>query len=506
MEQKFFLYARKSTDSEDMQVHSIEDQLSVLREFAKNEGLDIYEEFIEKQSAKIPGRPIFNEMIARLESGEASGILAWHPDRLARNSIDGGKILYLLDTEVIKSLKFPQFWCEPTAQGKFMLSLAFGQSKHYVDALSENTKRGLRQKAKRGEYPGLAPLGYINDPRTKTIVVHKKESVIISEMFTVFSRGTYLIKDMPVFLFQKGIKSKLGKPLHVSKVSKILRNPLYYGHFRYNGEIFEGKHEPIITKKLFDQVQEVLRKKDNHSWDKQKVVKPFLGLFHCGECGMMITAEQQTKFYKGTNRTVAYTYYHCTKKSKTQKCFQSYIREEDLDEQLSEMVKKVSLPPSWKTPFLKMWEEDKKQSFQSGFARLQEKSKEMTITQQKLHFLLDSFLDQTIDRPDYLERKEKLMAEKKNLEEHIKNIEGAQNDWLEPFKNWIERASEASTIASGKDLNAKKVLAQEIYGSNLTLSDQKARGEALNAWAALRAAPTGLGLVPRGRVELPLLF
>ena len=108
--QKFFLYARKSTDVEDKQVLSIEAQLTELRDYAKRENLNIALEFVEKQSAKIPGRPIFNDMISRIEKGDADSILSWHPDRLARNSIDGGKIIYLLDTGKLASLKFPTFW------------------------------------------------------------------------------------------------------------------------------------------------------------------------------------------------------------------------------------------------------------------------------------------------------------------------------------------------------------------------------------------------------------
>ncbi len=148
---KFFLYARKSTDVEDKQVLSIEAQITELRAFAKQNNLAIVQELTEKQSAKIPGRPIFGEMLKRIEHGEADGILAWHPDRLARNSVDGGQIIYLIDCGRIAALKFPQFWFEPTPQGKFMLNIAFGQSKYYVDSLSENTKRGLRQKVRRGE-------------------------------------------------------------------------------------------------------------------------------------------------------------------------------------------------------------------------------------------------------------------------------------------------------------------------------------------------------------------
>ena len=158
----FFIYVRKSTDEPNRQILSIESQVDELKEFAQKEGLKIAKTFIESQTAKEPGRPIFNEMLSEIEKREAEGILAWHPDRLARNSVDGGKIIYLVDTGKIKQLKFPTFWFENTPQGKFMLNIAFGQSKYFVDNLSENTKRGLRQKLRRGEWPGWAPIGYLN--------------------------------------------------------------------------------------------------------------------------------------------------------------------------------------------------------------------------------------------------------------------------------------------------------------------------------------------------------
>ena len=126
---KYFIYTRKSTDTEDRQVRSLADQLSELRELAKKEQIEVVDTFIEKQTAKVPGRPVFAEMIDRIEKGGASGILAWHPDRLARNSVDGGKVIYLVDTCMITDLKFPTFWFDSTPQGKFMLSIAFSQSK-----------------------------------------------------------------------------------------------------------------------------------------------------------------------------------------------------------------------------------------------------------------------------------------------------------------------------------------------------------------------------------------
>ena len=124
---KYFIYARKSTEDEERQIMSIEAQIAELHEYAKRENLEIVEEFIESKSAKTPGREIFNAMIEKIKNSKTPiGILAWHPDRLARNSVDGGQIIYLIDIGKIVSLRFPTFWFEPIPQGLFMLQVAFG--------------------------------------------------------------------------------------------------------------------------------------------------------------------------------------------------------------------------------------------------------------------------------------------------------------------------------------------------------------------------------------------
>jgi len=159
---KYFAYCRKSTDEADRQILSIDGQIAELKEFAKRENLEVVDFFTEAKTAKKPGREKFEQMLKLIEKGEANGILSWHADRLARNSVDGGKIIYLLDTGKLQSLKFPTLWFENTPQGKFMLSIAFGQSKYYIDNLSENVKRGIRQKLRNGVYPSKAPIGYLN--------------------------------------------------------------------------------------------------------------------------------------------------------------------------------------------------------------------------------------------------------------------------------------------------------------------------------------------------------
>lgn len=181
---KYIAYCRKSTDEPDRQVLSIEAQVAELEEFAAKENLKIVSFVTESKTAKEPGREKFAQVLEMIESGEAAGIIVWHPDRLARNSVDGGKIIYLLDTGKLLDLKFPSFWFDNTPQGKFMLSIAFGQSKYYVDNLSENVKRGNRQKLRRGEWPNQAPFGYLNV--NKKIEVDKKRAQVCAKSFSAF--------------------------------------------------------------------------------------------------------------------------------------------------------------------------------------------------------------------------------------------------------------------------------------------------------------------------------
>jgi DNA invertase Pin-like site-specific DNA recombinase len=130
-------------------------------------------------------------MLRRIDAGDAQGVIAWHPDRLARNSIDGGRIIYLLDRHKLKDLKFATFTFENNSQGKFMLSIVFGYSKYYVDSLSENVRRGNRTKLENGWLPGLPPTGYLNDKENKTIVADVDRFALVRKMWDLMLTGTY---------------------------------------------------------------------------------------------------------------------------------------------------------------------------------------------------------------------------------------------------------------------------------------------------------------------------
>ena len=201
---KYIAYCRKSTDDDNKQILSIEAQVTELKEYAKKENLEIFLLLTESKTAKKPGREVFEKMLKIIEKGEANGIISWNPDRLVRNSIDGGKIIYLLDTGKLQSLKFPTHWFENTPQGRFMLSIAFGQAKYYIDNLSENVKRGLRQKLRNGVFPGKAPYGYFNEQKKRVIEVDQKKGRIVRKKFLLFfTRKKKISENNQIFFLKK---------------------------------------------------------------------------------------------------------------------------------------------------------------------------------------------------------------------------------------------------------------------------------------------------------------
>ena len=466
---KFFLYARKSTENEERQILSIEAQLRELRQLASKEGLEIVDELIESKTAKEPGRPIFNQMLKRIEKGEAKGILAWHPDRLARNSVDGGKIIYLIDTGKIRELKFPCFWFEPTPQGKFMLNIAFGQSKYYVDNLSENVKRGLRQKLKRGEWPGLAPIGYLNDLKTHTIIKDPKKFRLIKKLFKLYSAGEYSLKNLENLSISWGlISQRKRKGLAVSIIQRILQNNFYIGLFTYKGETYQGKHEPMIAKKLFDKVQKVMKDKSSPKKRSQKFYA-FRGLFKCAQCGCSITSQTQ----KG------HIYYNCTKKRGS--CPQPYIREELLVEQISNILQKVSLGSVWSKKMIAELKKEKQQKAQTELCFAQNLKKQIKEIDEKLDKLLDARLEGIISRDEYIIKKQKILNQKIEKSEKLKDFEQNCNHWLELAQNFILQAKQAEIIALQGNFSEKKNFLKKI-GLNLLLDNREILFTPRNAW------------------------
>ncbi len=468
---RYFLYARKSTDEPDRQILSIEAQLAELREYARKEGLPIAREFIESKTAKEPGREVFNGMVAAIEQGAAQGIIAWHPDRLCRNSIDGGRLIYLVDTGKITALKFPTFWFDPTPQGKFMLSIAFGQSKYYVDNLSENIKRGVRQKLRNGIWPCCAPLGYINDKNTKTIYPDKDRAVFIRKTFELYASGDYPLAEVRRIMNGVGLKGR-HTALSVGNYQYMLKNPVYYGVIRYNGELHEGKHEPIITKALFDKCQEVMARK---SKPKGPRLKPYTyrGVFHCANCGCFITTETQ----KGHN------YLRCTKRKGP--CNEPFVREEVIEGQIKGKLKSVSLPPALAALLIQQAEAEKAAAAQAGESAAQNLRGKLVLLTDQLGKLLDLVLQGHLTQPEYAGKKAQLVNEKKEIENKLAAFARQGVNRFEPEIAFYREAVHVGELAERGKAEENREKLKKI-GSNFRIGGKDLSLEFKNPWDFLQ--------------------
>ena len=462
---KYFLYTRKSTEDDDHQIMSIEAQLFELREYAHKENLEILEEFQESKSAKKPGRPIFAEMIERIKnSREPMGILSWHPDRLARNSVDGGKIIYLVDIGKIVSLRFPTFWCEPTAQGLFMLQVAFGQSKYYSDNLVENIKRGIRQKLRRGEWLTKAPFGYINNSKTRQIEPHPTHSRVIVLAFEEYAKGTYTIEKLAEFLTDHGVTTKKGTPLGKASVVRILTNRAYLGFVKHNGEWHDGSFERILSPTLFEAVQKVLAGKRKPRRENLPTNFPLTKLMRCGECDGWITAQHSINRW-GT----IYKYYHCTKKRG--RCNQPYIQEPTLAAQFQSLLQTVSLPLEEIDGMenqINHWEQESISS--RGTVARQWKSQRETV-QTKLDRLVSVYLDNDIEREIYLRRKDALMLQRAEVDEQMQTGGQPRKNPLEPLRSFVLSLRQAKKLAEEENQREWRNFFFSV-GSNPVLKDK----------------------------------
>lgn len=344
---RYCLYARKSTEQEDKQALSIESQVKEMQTLAEKEGLEIVEIKREAHSSKEVGqRPVYNELIAEIRAGKFTGILAWAPDRLSRNAGDLGAVVDLMDQGLLKEIRTygQKFTNNPNE--KFLLMILGSQAKLENDNKVVNVKRGLRAKVEMGFWPSVPPTGYSSNPdRNKKcqVVVDERRAPIVKQMFERVAYDGWSGRMLFKWLHEDvRFKSRYGKSITLSNIYLILKNPFYYGEFEYprgSGQWYKGKHDPIITKDLYLQVQNQITS-DNIVRGQDKEFA-FTKMLTCGLCGSGISACEKFKKQQNGN-THRYVYYGCTR-FRDKFCPYKYIREEDLIEQMADILDTISL-------------------------------------------------------------------------------------------------------------------------------------------------------------------
>lgn len=504
---RYIIYCRRSSEAEDRQVLSIESQMRELKSLAERLNLTVVDTLTESYSAKAPGRPVFNEIISKISQGKVDGVICWKLDRLARNPIDGGQIIWMLQRGIIKHIQTYDRGYYPE-DNVLVMNIEFGMANQFILDLSKNVKRGLKTKAEKGVFPGPAPLGYLNDKTkergNRNIIIDTDRFPLIRKMWDLMLTGNYSPpKILEIANKTWGFRTPKGHPMSRSGIYKVFSSPFYYGWFEYpnrSGKWYKGIHQSMVTQEEYDKVQILLGRRGRRR--PRKLDFAFTGLIRCGECGAMITAEEKNQVicsvckykFSSTSRfqcpkcdtaiedmksptTLKYVYYHCTK-SKNCRCTQGSVEVKRLEEQISECLSGLHISENFKTWAVKCLNKDCKNEFAIREQIVQSQRKAYDSCLKKIKNLFELKISPLntdgcmLSDEKYNEENKKLLKEKADLEEVMADANGRINRKLRDTEAEFDLACHAKERFAKGSPQAKSTILQSL-GSNLILKDKK---------------------------------
>ena len=467
---QYITYCRKSSDSEERQVLSIESQIKELKELTRRLDLPASEVLSESQSAKYPGRPVFNEIIRRIQKGQVRGIICWKLDRLARNPVDGSALIWALDQNMIHEIVTPHGTFKNNSNDKFLMQLEFGMAKKYVDDLSDNVKRGNRAKLERGWLPGRAPIGYLNEPKDRTIVKDPERFSLVRKMWDLLLQGVRPSIILNIATDECGLRTRIarktgGSPLTKSRLYEIFGNPFYYGLIKRREGVFQGRHEPMISEEEYWRAQQILGRVGRPRPKRYEFA--FTGLIRCGECSGMITAEEKYNRYG-----YHYVYYHCTKKKRDRACHQKCINLKELEPQILRYLENIHVPDNLLKIAIEYLESEAKEEGEKYLDIHKSLEKALTDCKKKLDNLNQMRIKDLITDEEYLREKRSLLEDKVRLERNIEDKDKMGAGALELTRKTFIFANQARDRFQSGSLDDQRTILQAL-GSNLSLRDKK---------------------------------
>lgn len=427
MSLQFISYCRKSSKGKTKQLESIADQEKALKEIIDREHLHVVIPLSEARSAKEPyTRPVFREMLEAIKRGEANAILCWHLNRLSRNELESGELQWLLRTGVIKCIKTPEREYRPEDHG-LLMAVETSNASQYVRDLKRDVERGVMKKAQRGWYPYKPKAGYLLEPLSKDLTTDPERFPLLRRAWELMLTGSYSVPQILRELNSWGYrgprtKTGGGKTMKRSGLYRLFNDAFYAGRYTVQGELFVGKHTPMVTTEEFTRVQRLLGNTEHAK--PQKFFHAYAGLIHCGSCGCIATVETKVKRGKTTGRERVYTYYHCTGRKG---CRKLSVTEDEFEQEVLTFLEDCRLEPSfidWALEVLKREEADAHhhaKSVQSASTNSERALK------RKLETLFAMREDGEISREEFLERKRRhemaLSSLKTNEDQRLSAIE-----------------------------------------------------------------------------------
>lgn len=473
----YFLYARKSSESEDRQIQSIDDQLDRLTRLARELNLHVKDVYTEARSAKKPdNRPLFGEMLRRIDKGDADGILCWQINRLSRNPIDSGRLSWMLQQGVLKSIQTMDRQYLPD-DNVLLFSVESGMANQFIIDLRKNITRGMEGKVARGWFPAIAPLGYLNDKDSRTIIKDPERFNLVRKMWDLMLTGSYTPPQIRMIANnQWGFRTpsrrrRGGNEIPNSVMYDMFANIFYAGIFEWRGRQYPGKHDSMITLDEYDRVQMLLGRKGRPRPKSHRFA--FTGIFRCGECSAMHTAIEKTKLIKTTGATKTYVYYYCTRKKRGVQCSQrKTLGVSELERQIEKEIEKYTILPEFRDWALESVRVDENKETADRTAIHSMRQKSLAETQNELGTLTRMRYRDLIDDETFLRERNMLLNNLVRLKAKAQATEDPGERWRELSEKTFNFATYArKTFLVGTMEQKREILV--ALGQNPTIKDRK---------------------------------
>jgi site-specific DNA recombinase len=510
----YVVYCRKSQEDKDRQVISIESQERELLDYASRNDLQIAGVFREEKSAHKRGRPIFAEIMQLMERGKANAFLVWQPNRIARNTADGGLVISHMDEGMIREVRTPFKTYANNSDDKFFLLLEFGMAKKSSDDMIVSMKRGHRAKVLAGWRNGIAPIGYLNNldrPKGERNIIPDPERFnLVRRIFDRFLTGEYSVRELRRETTGWGLRTRQtkrqgNKHLQISHIYRLLTQPFYCGSFWVKNdqtgekELHKGSHQSMITEEEFDLIQVKLGRKGKPRSKKHKLL--YTGKIECGQCGSMVTGEDKRQLicttcrhkfaYTGrdacpkcstkieemqTPTMLRYVYYHCTK-SKNKACSQRSVRVERLEAMVDDVLKRLSLSKDFSEWALEELAQETEHSSQKDLIDSQQRRYKEVISElanlTKLYTSPANIDGKHLSLQEYEGARSQLLTEKKQLDDIRPDTGRKSEEWIDWAVNSFHFATAARAWFEKGTPEQKKSIFASLSGSNLILKDGK---------------------------------
>ena len=469
---KAVIYARVSSKEQEKEGFSIPAQLKLLKQYAAAQGFVVAQEYVDVETAKQTGRAAFGEMVAYLKTHLAVRVLLVEKtDRLYRNLKD-----WVTVDELDVEIHFPKEGVVLSrgsrSSEKFMHGIKVLMAKNYIDNLSEEARKGMQEKAEQGIWPTKTPLGYLNvtgpDGR-KVIAVDPEIAPIVSKLFEWYATGKYALKEVAKKARAAGLAyKKSGASVPTSTVHSILRNRLYTGWFEWNGKLYQGKHEPLVSVELWERVQGVM---DGRNASKRRRMThdfAFSGLIACAKCGCSVVGEIKKQ---------KYIYYHCTGyadkcRGEPAYCRRKYVREEVLERQFTAMLGQLRFDDEvleWVRQALHASHADERREHEEAIKRLRA---EYDRLQARIDAMYIDKLDGKIGGEFYERMAAQWREEQTRCLSEIERHQEAEQSYMDEGVQILELARNAQTLFERQSAREKRRLLNFVL-SNCSWEDGK---------------------------------